>query len=176
MYVVPRKEVFCSGDFPGLCVLYVHVSKYSIIFCCGLWELLLCLDHLLARVVGYEFKHEKEVVVNSYVFCKSFLRLYFDLLYCIFSLLWIYGCWFLFCSDLFFHLTCYSCWVFLLPSFGHDSSFQKDVSLLPITPGTLQFSSAVFLFHFLKSFFDRWCIFALGSSMVSLFTIQPGRV
>lgn len=76
----------------------------------------------------------------------------------------------------FIYLTCNSSWVFLLPWYGHDFSFQKDVFLLLVTSHTLLFSYPGFLFHFLKSLLLCGMYLLSASSVVSLFTTLPAKV
>lgn len=115
--------------------------------------LLLPLGHLLARLAGFAFRGGKEVVVNSYIFCWSiFLTVFW------FALLWF----FLLLLLLFSHLTCNSSWVFLFPSFGQGSSFQKAFFLLLITSHTLLLRYTGFLCHFCQYFFAICHVFSLN--------------
>lgn len=124
-------------------------SKYLIIFCCK------CFYPLIIYWPDWQALHsdmKKRLLTlmsstSHFSGCKR--QPWLALLWFEFALAYF----FFFKVVLFSHLTCNSSWVFLFPSFGHDSSFQKDVFLLLITSHTLLFSCTGFLFHFLKSLF-----------------------
>lgn len=99
-------------------VFSMQSSKYLIIFC--FWALIIyCSD--------WQASHSDMKKGLLLIFMSSASHFSGCLFACL-IVVWV-------CFGLFFfiHLTCNSSWVFLLPWFGHDCSFQNDVFLLLIT-------------------------------------------